>query len=126
MAEGGGVVSFDEKVAEPGERIGGDWRAEQPPRIPRRDRDDHKQKHEARSDKMPAPRRSFAMLGQIKGPKLFIIAEFHLPFPLRRMRRTATPTMNVAMPTAQYPINIHNGMLGPIVIPYSYCISSIT
>lgn len=82
MAEGGGFVSFDEKVAEPSERVGGNRRAKQPPCVSRYSRDDDEQKDKARSDKMPAPRRSFAMLGQIERPKFFIVSELYVPLPL--------------------------------------------
>ncbi len=82
MAKGGGFVSFDKKVAEPSERVDGNRRAKQPPCIPRYSRDDDEQKDNTRSDKMPPPRRSFAVLGQIERPKFFIVAESHFPHPL--------------------------------------------
>jgi len=101
MAEGGGLVSFNEKVAEPSECIGGDWRTEQPPRVLHHDRDDHEQKDKTRPSKMPPPRRSFAVLGQIERPKLFIIAKLHLPFPLQRMRRAARECRERAAPSTR-------------------------
>jgi hypothetical protein len=77
MAEGGRLVPFDKKVAEPGQTVTEDRSRQEKPTILQNDRQYQAKEHASRSDKMPDTRRRFAVLGQIKGPKIVVGAEIH-------------------------------------------------